>query len=191
MSNDTDLLKVTIDTTRKLAVIGDELKIGEKYFTTLNSHLYNADGVFLPLSLDRDCIKLTSEILEDALEQGMNYEPVPFKRLKNKYSKQQLTEFSISTLAADSGFRFRAANSPLFHYLGGSLEDIASLYKRADSSRWQGIVKLIPGHNQACERLVGDLKHSKDINTLVTLAETRATFRKRKECAERSEPLDN
>ena len=169
MSNGTDLLKVTIDTTRELAVIG------KKYFTTFNSHLYNADGVFLPLSLDRDCIKLTSEILEDALEQGMNYELVPFKRLKNKYSKQQLTEFSISssTLAADSGFRFRAANSPLFHYLGISLEDIASLYKRADCSRRQGIAKLIPGHNQSCERLVGDLKHSKDINTLVTLAETR------------------
>ena len=30
ISKDTDLLKVTIDTTRELGVIGDELKIGEK-----------------------------------------------------------------------------------------------------------------------------------------------------------------
>ena len=173
MSNGTNLLKVTIDTTRDLAVIGDELKIGEKYFTALSSHLCNADGVFLPLSIDKDCIKLTSDILEEAVEQGMNYEPVPFKRLKSKYSKKQLTEFSTATLATESGFRFRAANIPLFHYLGGSLEDNASLYKKADSSRWQGIAKLIHGHNQTCERLVGDLKHSKDINTLVTLVETR------------------
>ena len=51
MSKGTDLLKVTIDTTRELVVIGDELKIGEKCFTALTSHLYNADGVFLPVPL--------------------------------------------------------------------------------------------------------------------------------------------
>ena len=90
MSNGTNLLKVTIDTTRELAAIGDELKIGEKYFTALSSHLYNADGVFLPLSIDKDCIKLTSDILEEAVEQGMNHEPVPFKRLKTSTPKNSL-----------------------------------------------------------------------------------------------------
>ena len=70
MSKGTDLLKVTIDTTRELAVIGDELKIGEKCFTPLTSHLYNADGVFLPvpLSLYKGYMKLTSDILEEALK---------------------------------------------------------------------------------------------------------------------------
>ena len=138
MSKGTDFLKVTIDTTRELAVIGDELKIGEKCFTALTSHLYNADGVFLPvpLFLYKGYMKLTSDILEEALKQGMNYEPAPFKRLQNKLYKEQLKKFSIATLATESGFRFLAANSPLFHYLGGILEDIASLYKRTDSSRW-------------------------------------------------------
>ena len=172
MSKGTDLLKVTIDTTRELGVIGDELKIGEKCFTALSSHLNNADGVFLPLSLYKGYVKLTSDILEEALKQGMNYEPAPFKRLQNKHYKQQLTKFSIATLDSESGCRFLAANSPLFHYLGlgGILEDIASLYKRADSSRWKGNAKLIPDYNQACKRLVKNLKHSMDINTL---AETR------------------
>ena len=119
-------------------MIGDELKIGEKCFTALTSHLYNADGVFLPvpLSLYKGYMKLTSDILEEALKQGMSYEPAPFKRLQNKHYKEQPTKFSIATLATESGFRFLAANSPLFHYLGGILEDIASLYKRTDSSRW-------------------------------------------------------
>ena len=136
MSKGNDLLKVTIDTTRELAVIGDELKIGEKCFTALSSHLYNTDDVFLPLSLYKGYIKLTSDILEETLKQGMNYEPAPFKRLQNKPYKQQLTKFSIATLATESGFKFLAANSPLFDYLGDILEDIGSLYKRADSSRW-------------------------------------------------------
>ena len=94
MSKGTDLLKVTIDTTRELAVIGDELKIGEKCFTSLTSHLYNADGVFLPvpLSLYKGYMKLTSDILEEALKQEMNYEPAPFKKLQNKHYKQQLRE---------------------------------------------------------------------------------------------------
>ena len=63
MNKGTDLLKVTIDAARELAVIGDELKIGEKCFTALSSHLYNADGVFLPLSLYKSYMKLTSDIL--------------------------------------------------------------------------------------------------------------------------------
>ena len=57
MSKGTDLPKVTIDTTRELAVIGDEVKIGEKCFIALSSHLYNADGVFLPLSLHKAHIR--------------------------------------------------------------------------------------------------------------------------------------
>ena len=87
MSKGTDLLKVSIDTTRELGVIGDELKIGEKCFTALSSHLYNADGAFLPLSLYKGYMKLTSDILEEALKQGMSYEPAPFKRLQNKHYK--------------------------------------------------------------------------------------------------------
>ena len=60
MNKGTDLIKVTIDTTRELAVIGDQLKVGDKCFTALSSHFYNADGVFLSLSLSKGYIKLTS-----------------------------------------------------------------------------------------------------------------------------------
>ena len=36
------------------------------------------------------------------------------------------------------------------------------------------IINLIPGHNQGCERLIGDLKLSHDINTLVTVTQSRS-----------------
>ena len=35
-------------------------------------------------------MKLTSDILEEALKQGMNYEPAPFKRLQNQTTNNSL-----------------------------------------------------------------------------------------------------
>ena len=45
MSNGTNILEVTIDTTKELALIGIELDFGKKYFKGLNNHLYNADAM--------------------------------------------------------------------------------------------------------------------------------------------------
>ena len=38
------------------------------------------------------------------------------------------------------------------------------------------------GHNQACERLIGDLKRSNDIDELVTLHEYRVEMRDERSC---------
>ena len=53
------------------------------------------------------------------------------------------------------------------------MQELSEMYGGTDTSLWRNISRLIPGHNQACERLIGDLKLSHDINTLVTVKEAR------------------
>ena len=96
MSNGTNILEVTIDTTKELALIGMELDFGKKYFEGLNNHLYNADGAFLSLSINPKYIKITVRILDEAIENDMDYDPVPFTRTKPRLSKSELTNSNIS-----------------------------------------------------------------------------------------------
>ena len=100
----------------------------------------------------------------------MEYDPTPFKRTKPRLSKSELTTISIEKLAQDTGFRSRAVNSPLFYYLGDK-KDIVEMYRNGSAGYWTPADTLVPGHNQACERLIGDLKRSIDIDELVTLRE--------------------
>ena len=66
MSTGTNILEVTIDTTKEQALIGMDLDLGKKYFEGLNNHLYNANGAFLSLSKNLKCIKITVQILDEA-----------------------------------------------------------------------------------------------------------------------------
>ena len=57
---------------------------------------------------------------------------------------------------------------------GGAVKypgDIVKMYRNGSAGCWTPTASLVPGHNQACERLIGNLKRSKDINELVTLHE--------------------
>ena len=114
------------------------------------------------------------EILEEALDYGLDYEPAPFKKPRKRFTKAQLKVLSIESFQDDTGFRSRVANSPLFHHLGDDIADVVEMYRNESCDYWERAAKLIPGHNQACERLIGDLKRSKDIDTLVTLDERRS-----------------
>ena len=120
MSNGTNILEVTIDTTKELALIGMKLDLGKKYFEGLNNHLYNADGVFLSLSTNPKYFKITVQILDEVIENDMGYDLAPFKRTKPRLSKSELSNISIEELSKvkDTGFRSRAANSPPFYHLG-------------------------------------------------------------------------
>ena len=173
MSDGTNILEVTINTTKELAIIGDKLKLGKKFFDGLNNHLYNADGVFLPFSTNPDFINIVVDILDEAIEDEYDYVSAPFKRFKKHFQVPELKTLSINSYKDDSGFRARAANSPLFHHLGDDTKDIVEMYRNHAVSYWENMAKLVPGHNQACERLVGDLKRSNDIDTLVTISEQR------------------
>ena len=82
MSNGTNILEVTMDTTKELALIGMDLDFGKKYFEGLNNDLYNADWAFFSLSTNPIYIKITVQILDEAIENDMDYDPVPFKRTK-------------------------------------------------------------------------------------------------------------
>ena len=53
------------------------------------------------------------------------------------------------------------------------MQELFEMYGRTDTSLWRNISRLIPGHNQVYERLIGDFKLSHDIYTLVTVTETR------------------
>ena len=47
------------------------------------------------------------------------------------------------------------------------------MYALGDPDPWKGIGSMIPGHNQRCERLIGDLKHFHDVNTIVSVMDHR------------------
>ena len=51
--------------------------------------------------------------------------------------------------------------------------DIVEMYRNGSAGYWTPAATLVPGHNQACERLIGDLKRSKDTDELVTLHDRR------------------
>ena len=51
--------------------------------------------------------------------------------------------------------------------------DIVEMYRNGSTGYWKPAATLVPGHNRACEHLIGDLKRSKDIDELVTLHERR------------------
>ena len=157
-----------------MAKLGQKLELGQKYLDGINNHLYNIDGVFLPLSTNPKYIQITAEILDEALEENMPYVPATFKRTKPRYSITELASLKIDDLAKDTGFRARAANSPLFHHLGEERSQILPYYQNGSYEYWKPTAQMIPGHNQACERLVGDLKRSKDIDTSVTISEKRS-----------------
>ena len=47
------------------------------------------------------------------------------------------------------------------------------IYGLHEEEAWKSLGKLIPGHNQGCERLIGDLKKFKNIDSLVSVSEAR------------------
>ena len=59
MSDGRNLISTAINTTRRMAAVGREIKLGTTYFETLNRHLYN---LFLPLSTDIDQVADNSRI---------------------------------------------------------------------------------------------------------------------------------
>ena len=53
-----------------------------------------------------------------------------------------------------------------------TMEELCVIYGLHEQENWSKISKLIPGHNQRCERMIGDLKRFKDIHTLISVTET-------------------
>ena len=51
--------------------------------------------------------------------------------------------------------------------------DIVEMYRNGSTGFWTPAATFVPVHNQACERLIDDIKRSKDIDKLVTLHERR------------------
>ena len=109
------------------------------------------------------------QILDEAIENDMKYDPAPFKKTKPCLSKSELITISIEELAKDTRFRSRAANSLLFYHLGNKVCEIVEMHSNRSAGHWTPAATLASGHNQACERLIGDLKRSNDIAELVTL----------------------
>ena len=173
-SDGSTLFDVCIQTTKDLAVIGETIKLGPKYIETLNRHLYNIDGVFLPLSFSPTASRKVGELINEFIEDGNVYEPALFKdRPTPKFSLAALKTLSLDMLLSQPKFRERVATSPIFKHLGDDLGTIQKIYATGNVSYWEKISKLVPGHNQRCEQLVGDLKRSTNIDALVTINHNR------------------
>ena len=77
----------------------------------------------------------------------MEYDPASSKRTKSRLSKSELATISIEELAKDTGFRSRAANSPLFYHLGDEMCDIVEMYRNRSAGYWTPAATLVPGYN--------------------------------------------
>ncbi len=122
---------------------------------------------------DEELKPVIVEILQEAVEKDREYEAASFKRVQKNLGKEELQNLTINDLAKDTNFRNRVANSPIYHHLRATLPEALQIYRNWEVDRWKSLSLLVPGHNQACERLVGDLKLSKDVNQLVAITEAR------------------
>ena len=172
-----DLFKTALETSKLYATIGVELDFDTPYFSCINRHLYNTDGVFLPLSTDTQYMTKVYEILKIGLEEKWVYSPAPFKsHLQYDFSRDELCELDVSRFTLNPEFCRRVYCSPLFKHVG-DVKEVIAMYQEGICESWENKSSLIPGHNQRCERLIGDLKRSININidTLVTISVDRNT----------------
>ena len=173
------LFSTALDTSKLYAKVGVDLSFNNSYFECINRHLYNAYGVFLPLSSESDLMGQVAMILNAGLKEGWEYEPAPSKsHLKFKFSSTELCNLTNESFLSLPGFRRRVFCSPLFEHFSEDLQEIYNWYNENMSHKWMGKSRLISGHNQQCERLIGDMKNFRDINTLVSVSSAR-TQRKR------------
>ena len=169
------LFSTAVETSKMYAEAGIQAGLGDAYFTCINRHLYNADPVFLPLSTDRKHMSEVKTILQIGIQEGWQYRPAQFKdRLNYNFTRTQLSDLNITTFISMPAFVKKMYCSPLFKHLNATMVELYNMYAKEDVSVWQKISSLIPGHNQACERLIGDLRLSDDINTLLTISACRA-----------------
>lgn len=54
------------------------------------------------------------------------------------------------------------------------MDKLCMIYGLHEEEAWKSLGKLIPGHNQSCERLIGDLKKFKNIDSLVSVSECKS-----------------
>ena len=114
------------------------------------------------------------KILQNGIKEGWRYHPAAFKgRLSYNFTQSQLCSLDVSAFIAQPGFTQRMFCSPHFRHLDHTMEEICRRYEKNETAVWQNISKLIPAHNQGCERLIGDLKLSHDVDTLITINSSR------------------
>ena len=150
------------------------------YFACINRHLYNTDAVFLPISTNPDHSSLVSKILQEGIEDGWQYQPASFKtRPQYQFTKEQLCTLDTMMLLAWPGFKRRVFNSPIFHHMERyTMQELCINYGLHETEHCSKLSKLIPGHNQRCERMIGDLKRFKDIHTLISVTESRDRYKR-------------
>ena len=169
-----DLFMTTLETSQMYARVGVDMGFEDAYFSSINRHLYNVDGVFLPLSTDLKCMSEVSRILKMGSEEGWEYKPAPFKtHLQYNFSKEELCDLDLDSFVVQPGFCKRTFCSPLFQHLDPNMNEICIAYESGNCDLWRYKSSLIPGHNQKCERLIGDLKRSTDIDRLVSISMSR------------------
>ena len=54
------------------------------------------------------------------------------------------------------------------------MDKLCMIYGLNEEEDWKSLDKLIPGHNQSCERFIGDLKKLKNIDSLVSVSECKS-----------------
>ena len=112
--------------------------------------------------------------IADCIQEGWQYEPVAFKdRLSYNFTRTQLSSLDIAAFLSLPVFAKRMYCSPLCRHFDATMIELCDTYAKEDISVWRKTSTLIPGHNQGCERLIGDLKLSHDVNTLVTISASR------------------
>ena len=169
-----NLFETTVKTSQMYAEVGLNTGLDNAYFTCINRHLYNADPIFMPLSTDKDHMAEVKKILQIGIAEEWQYQPAEFTgRLNYDFTRSELCHLDTATFIAKPAFAKRVFNSPLFKHLDATMKELSEIYGGTDTSLWRNISRLIPGHNQACERLIGDIKLSHDIDTLVTVTEAR------------------
>ena len=174
VSDGSTIFTSCMTTSRNLARIGMELQLPEIYFDTICKHLYDIDGVFLPLSSNQQHTDLVIEYLKQAVARGYVYKPALFKdRPILHLDSHDLCNLNLDLISEVPSFQERVISSPLFKHLGCNLNSILEIYQHESEKPWLSYAKLIPAHNQSCERLIGDLKLSADIDTLIAVDENR------------------
>ena len=115
------------------------------------------------------------ETLQVGIDNGWQYQPASFKtRLQYKFTNDQLCTLDTLMLLSWPGFKRRMFDSPISQHMDrNTMQELCMIFGFHETENWSKLSKLIPGHNQRCERMIGDLKRFKDIHTLISVAESR------------------
>ena len=112
--------------------------------------------------------------MKRAVARGYVYKPAFFKERPILHlDSHDLCNLNLDLISEGPIFQERVISSPLFKHLGCNLNLILKMYQHETAKPWLSYTKLIPAHNQSCERLIGDLKLSADIDTLIAVDENR------------------